>query len=218
MSSSSTHSALSSPPFLGRRELRLGGPFLTAAAFLSVVVVPLTWSNTVVLSLVLAGIGVLYLFVALWLNWTWLVFPALVAANIMVLTINEMFFDSYNTPFFTSLIIAYFSLGVAMVLGGLSLKRFNQERWMWPLLIVGSFNLLVTYISGFLIGGWLVVGLSIAVSALLLNFAWIERETFKEMKIPSLFTYLSIGILFVAHFYLLNEVLIARVAIPSESE
>ncbi|MCK4472288.1 MAG: hypothetical protein KAW49_10930, partial [Anaerolineae bacterium] len=53
---------------LGRQEnrLRLGGPFLTAAVFLSVVAVVLTWGNPIVASLGLASVAVLYLLAALW--------------------------------------------------------------------------------------------------------------------------------------------------------
>ncbi|MCK4824373.1 hypothetical protein KA005_51955, partial [bacterium] len=192
---------------LGRRELRLGGPFLTAAAFLSILVVPLTWSHTGVATIVLAMVGVLYLFVALWLNWTWLLFPSLAAANLMVLTINDMLFISYNTAFFTSLIISYACVGMVLVIGGFGLRRNNQKRWVWPMYLVGIFNLLITYLAGFFINGWLVVGLSTALSVLIMAFAWVEGELFGKTKIPTLLTYVSIGIIFIAHFFLLSEIL-----------
>lgn len=191
---------------LGRGKLRLGGPFLTAAAFLSVVVVGLTMSNTLIATSVLTIIAVLYLLSALWLDWTPLLFPALVAVELLILTVNDMFFTDHSNTFEYSLVISYTVFGIVLVLGSLGLRRNNQKRWAWPLYVVGIFNLVVTYLAGFYYGGWLMVGLSLSLSILFLGFTWLERELLKQIKATSLLTYLGIGVIFIAHFYLLERI------------
>jgi len=191
---------------LGRRKLQLGGPFLSAAAFLSVVVTALTWSDTVVATIVLVLFGILYLFTALWLEWPWLLFPALLAVNLIILTVNSLIFPLYNRAFGISLIISYAVLGFILIFGDLGLRRNNQNRWGWPLVCVGLFNLGATYLASFGFGNWLVVGLSTALSALSFAFAWIERELWKKIKFPPLLTYTGLGIIFIAHFFLLDSI------------
>ena len=58
---------------LGRRSRWLGGPFLTAAAFLSLVTIALTWENPLVASLVLAALAGIYLLVVFWIENPWLI-------------------------------------------------------------------------------------------------------------------------------------------------
>ena len=187
---------------LGRRSLFLGGPFLSAAAFLSAIVTLLTWGNSSVASLVLVVIAALYLLAALWLNWSWLLFPALLAANLAVLSTNLIFFhriSSLQNP----LIISYFALGAVLILAGLWLRRSAVDRWAWPLYIVGGLDLFGAYFAVLLTGGWLAVIISILMATLLFAFAWLERKPFETLKIPWLFSYLGIGVVFVAHFYVL---------------
>ena len=77
---------------LRRRSLRQGGPFLSAAVFLSALVTVLTWSNPIVASFVLIVIASLYLLAAVWLSWNWLLLATLLAANLAVLSVNLIFF------------------------------------------------------------------------------------------------------------------------------
>jgi hypothetical protein len=191
---------------LGRRQLRLGGPFLTAAAFLSVVVVALTLGNPLVASIVLAAIAVLYLLSALWLDWTYLLIPALASIELLVLTINYMNFPNLSRSFIISLVISCAALGTFLVLGALGLRRSAQQRWAWPLYLVGIFNLAVTYLVSLDYGGWLVVGLSLSLSILLLGFSWLERKFLQQIKAAPLLTYLGIGVIFIAHFFLLERI------------
>jgi hypothetical protein len=194
---------------LGRRQLRLGGPFLTAAAFLSIVVVLLTWGSPIVAGLVLASIAVLYLLAALWLGWEWLLLAALLAANLCVLAINGIFFKSFAT-LLRPLIISYAALGVVLVLGGLGLRRAGQSRWAWPLYIAGAAGLGGAFAAGLFVGWWLAIGLSAVLAAILLAFAWFERTPFAEQNLPPVLAYLGIGSIFVGHFYVIGVTLWGR--------
>lgn len=194
---------------LGRRELRLGGPFLTAAAFLSVVVVVLTWGSPIVAGLVLASSAVLYLLAALWLGWEWLMVPALLAVNLAILSMNSVFFKSFDT-LERALIVSYAFFGVVMALGGLGLRRAGETRWAWPLYLVGAVDLGGAYLAGLFVGWWLAIGLSAVLAAVLLAFAWLERAVFVERKIPPVLAYLGIGTIFVGHFYVIGATLWGR--------
>ena len=190
---------------LGRRELRLGGPFLTAAAFLSVATVVLTWGNPIVASLALGSVAVLYLLAALWLGWPWLLLPALLAVNVALLPVNFMLFEGIATLGRT-LVVSYASLGVVLTLGGLGLRRAGEGRWAWPLHLTGTVDLAVAYLAGLFIGGWLAVGLSAVLALLLLAFAWLDRAGFVKLKLPPLLTYLGIAVVFVGHYYVLGVI------------
>ena len=187
---------------LGRRELRLGGPFLTAAAFLSIVVPVLAEGNPVVASVVLAVIAAMYLLAAVWLDWTWLLLPALLAANLAVLAINWMFLEG-RAAVDHALIISYAAFGGVLALGGLGLRRTGKARWAWPLYGIGAIDLAGAYVGSLLVGGWLAAGLSAVLAVLVLTFAWLERDTFDERKMPPLLAYLGAGIIFIGHFYVI---------------
>jgi len=192
---------------LGRKELRLGGPFLTAAVFLSAIIVGMTWIDPLIASIMLVVGFVIYILAALWLGWTWLLFPSLLAVNLAVLTINSLVFNyQYQDPFWRSLIISYFSLGVVITLCARGLRRFKLERWSWPLSIVGAIDLAGAYLVSFVFGGWLVVSISTVFAIMLLAFSWLERKFIEtKMKIPVL-TYLAIGVIFVGHFFALYAI------------
>ncbi|MEN8242765.1 MAG: hypothetical protein ABFS17_12645 [Chloroflexota bacterium] len=189
---------------LGRRELHLGGPFLTAAAFLSLLVIILSWNNPLVTSIMLAVIAVLYLLSALWLDWTVLLIPALASVEFLVLSISYLDFKSFSEAFIISLVISYAVLGIVLVLGALGLRRSTQSRWAWPLYLVGVINLGATYIPAFYFGGWLMIWISLSLSLLLLGFSWYERKFLQQIKAPPLLTYLAIGVIFILHFFLLE--------------
>jgi hypothetical protein len=187
---------------LGRRALRLGGPFLTAAAFLSIVVVILAWTNAVVASSALAVIVVLYLFIALWQRWTWLLLPALVAINLAVVTTLRIFLTA-EAPWEDILTIAYASLGVVLTLGGAWLRRSGQQDWGWPLYLVAAFNIAGSYLVGIYLDEPIALGLSAAFALLAFAMAWIERAAFTQAKLPPFFSYFGALLIFVGHFYAL---------------
>jgi hypothetical protein len=201
---------------LGRRKLGLGGPFLTAAAFLSIVVVALTWNNPIVASLALASVAVLYLMAALWLGWPWLLLPALLAVNLDVFVVNDMFFESL-AALERALTISYSTLGAALALGGLGLRvgarataganhAHASRTWAWPLDLTGAVDLVGAYLAGLVIGGWLAIGLSAVLAVLLLTLAWLERATFVERKLPPMLAYLGIGAIFIGHFCVIDTI------------
>jgi hypothetical protein len=189
---------------LGRREFRLGGPFLTTAVFLSVIVVGLTWGSPIIASLTLALVAVLYLLAALWIGWSWLLLPMLLAVNLAVLAINRIFFESVATLEWT-LTVSYATLGVVLVLGGLGLRRTEGERRAWPLYLVGVVDLAGAYVAGLFLGGPLAIALSIILTLLLMAFAWLERMAFVKHKLPPVLTYLGTAAIFAGHFYVIDE-------------
>ncbi|MEN8243072.1 MAG: hypothetical protein ABFS17_14230, partial [Chloroflexota bacterium] len=189
---------------LGQRELRLGTPFLTSAAFLSVTTVIMTWGNPLTSSIVLAIVAVLYLLAALWRNWATLLYPSLVAVNLMVLQLN--FLVSANFPSDSALIISYTLLGMVCLLGGLGLQQAGALRWAAPLFAAGVLDLLGSYPASLFESGVLAASISAVVGVLLLVFAWLEHPTFTEKKIPPFLPYLGLVVLFGGHFYLMDVV------------
>jgi hypothetical protein len=185
---------------LGRRELRLGGPFLTAAAFLTVITNILVWENPLITSIVLVATAILYLSMALWIGWEWLLFPALIALNLSVFTINDLLFESTRT-LVNTLIISYGVLGTLSVIGGLVLRRTGETRWAWPLYIAGSVNLIGAYMGGLGSSDWMAIGLSVLISSILLTFAWLERTVIETKELPPILSYLGILVLFGSQYF-----------------
>jgi hypothetical protein len=123
--------------------------------------------------------------------------------NLTVLAVNIMLFKSLVT-LVHALIVFYAALGVALVLGGLGLRRAGEGRWAWPLSLIGAIDLAGAYLVGLLVGGWLAVGLSAVLAVLLLAFVWWERLVFAARRLPPVLAYLGIGAVFVGHFYLIE--------------
>lgn len=188
---------------LGRRALRLGGPFLTASVFLSLVVVALTWTNAVVASLTLALIAVLYLFAALWRGWSWLSLPALVAVNVAVVSILRIFF-TVDSPWEHTLTATYAGLGVVLAFGGVWLRREGLDAWGWPLYLVAAIDAVGSYLSGVFLGGPIAISLSVVFALLVLALAWVEQEAFAKLKFPPLLAYLGTALIFIGHFYVID--------------
>jgi hypothetical protein len=188
---------------LGRRTLFLGGPFLTAAAFLSVVAVALTWGDPVLASLVLGVAAALYLGAALWLSWPWLLLAPLLAIHLLTFTLNHMLVTGAQ-PLAWALTVSYGALGLVLVVGGLAVRRLGQDRWGWPLYLVCVLDLVGAYLAGLVLGGVLAVGVSAVMAVLLFSFAWLERAAVVERKLPPLLTYAGSAVVFVGHFFVLN--------------
>jgi hypothetical protein len=205
---------------LSRREVsagdlpRRGGPFLTAAAFLSATVVALAWDSPIIVTLLLAVVAALYLGAALWLGWSPLLLPALVAVNLGVFTTQEMFLG-YGAVNLRALDIAYAALTLALLLGGLGLRRLGQGRWAWPLYLVGAFDLAGSY-GVALLDRPLAIALSAIYATLFLAYAWLERDTARllDLRLGDLpgqaLTCLGLGTIVVGHFYVLDAVGVLR--------
>ncbi len=198
--------------WLGRRALKFGGPFLTAAAFLSVLVIAFTGANWSVTTLALAVIAALYLFVALWLRWGWLLLPALAAVNAAVLTFI-LIFSNVALPLPRVLILAYAALGVALTIGGVFLRRAGKTIWALPLYLVAAIDVTGAYLAALavetfsrevVLDRWLVIGLSLGFAVVALALAWLEREAFEKAKLPPLFTFLGAALIFVGELYVLR--------------
>jgi hypothetical protein len=185
---------------LGRRELKLGGPFLTAGMFLSLAVVVLTWTNAVVASFVLGLVMVLYLLAALWRGWTWLLLPSLAAANLVVVTMLRIFFRA-ESPWEQTLTVIYTGLGVALTLGGAWLRSRSLGGWAWPMYLMGALDVAGSYIAGLALGGPIAIGLSLVFALVAFGVGWVERAALAKAKLPPVFTYVGAALIFVGHFY-----------------
>ncbi len=190
---------------LGRRRRRLAWPFLSAATLLSAVVPVLTWESPWVASLILAALTALYALTALWLDWPWLLMPGLLAGNLAVLALNRVFFEP-RTVLEVALIVSYTLLGIALVFGGLSLRRSGRPRWAWPLYLAGVLDLAVGYGASLGAGRWTSVALSTVTAGLLLAFAWLERDPLRAARCRPLLTFLSVGAILAGLFFLLDAV------------
>lgn len=188
---------------LGRRKLARGGPFLSAAVFLSLVTIGLTWTDPLIATLVLSTIAGLYLLAALWLNWSWLLFPILLLVNLTVLTINALMFG-YQAPIDYALTISYASLGLILTMGALVLRRNNKDNWSWPLYLIGTINICGAYLVSLAFADWVTIGISTVLTILLLSLTWLERDFIVRIVKFPLLTYLGIGVLFVGYFFLLG--------------
>ncbi|HUN22517.1 MAG TPA: hypothetical protein PK299_05210 [Anaerolineales bacterium] len=185
---------------LGRKNLKWGGSFLIPAAFLSGLVVFLCWQNSSIVSCTLILIATLYILIALWRKWGWLLIPALLAVNLAVLTLLRIFFsvgsDGANT--LTSL---YGGIGVLLVASGAWLSWIQQQKWSKYLYLLGALNVFGSYFAAMYLGGILAGGLSGVYALVAFGLAWWERDTFEKVKLPSL-TYLGILFVFVGSFYI----------------
>ena len=168
---------------LGRREKRLGWPFLSAAAFLSLLVTGLTWPEPWIFVLSMAAITAVYVLMALWLKWAWLMIPALLAADLLILGLNRGVYNLAK-PLEPALIISYGLSGCLLLVGGLLLRRRAHTLWAVALYLFGVVDLGLAYGTGLLVGGWLAVGMSAVTAAFLLAFSWLEREQIESMKLP----------------------------------
>ena len=179
---------------LGRRALRLGVPFLSGAAFLSLVAVTLSWVSHPIASMVLAIVAILYLLAALWLVWPWLLSVTWMAVNLLCVSMSLIFFK--DASLFDALVISSATLGAILLAGGLSVQRKVSMHWGLPLLVGGTVNLVGAYLAGLILGEWLAIGLSALLALYLLAFAWLMRAW---IKVPIL-TYLGLGVVIIGYF------------------
>ena len=186
---------------LGRRELKQSGPFLTAAAFLSVVVVIMTWSVPQTSLIVLGVVAGLYLFTAIWQGWPISLVPALLAVNLFIFPLNKLMFDGNLTT--AHLTVSFTILGTICLILARGLQRFNAEKWRWPLILFGTVNFVNVYPTSLLLGKWHAISISVVLSAFLLLFAWWERAFFTKQKLHIL-PYLGVVTIFIGHYYVVG--------------
>lgn len=189
---------------VGQRARYLSGPFLTAAAFLSVVVTAMTWSSGLIAAGTLLVIALSYAFVAVWLRWHWLLVAALAALNLAVAALMRNYAAS-GDDLVRALAVSYTALGIAFAFGGYALRRANLARWAMPLYLVAGLNSAGAYADSLILQREYAVGASVVFAALALVFAWLERAAFEKpkLKLPPILSYggaamLLVGTIFAA--------------------
>lgn len=198
---------------LGRRALSAGAPYFSAAAFLSLIVVPLVWTAPWIASLVLGILAFLYLLYAVWLRLSWLLLPALAALHLAVITILGISFIP-SSHWAQTLTIIYAMAGLALGLGGHWLRRHGKLHWTWPLYVFAALDLVGAYLSALVIGGWITIALSAANALMAFWLAWSEKETRPPSKLSPTFAYLGVALLFIGHFYMIAFIDLARIIWP----
>lgn len=185
--------------FTGRNNLQNGAPFLTASAFLSVLVVFMTWGNHTAAAVVLLADAVLYVWAAIWLGWVPLLLPGLTALSLVVIHVTSA------TP---ALIISLALLGNLIGFGGYALRRIKDKEWSWPLYLVGSIDLVIAYTLSFIANdNFMIIGLSAELFILLFIMAWLERDYFEDKGLDPILSYIGIAVLYTGFFYVLDALL-----------
>ncbi len=176
--------------FIGRGRLKWGGAFLSGAAILSVLAVVVANPNYAVMTGVLLGITLVYAFCAVWLRWSGSTLAALVALNLAVLTgVRTAFTVRVEIQQVSA--IVYAVPGVALIAGGVQVKRRGWLIWRFPLYVTAIADLMIA--SGFVgVGSELLV---VVVSAMigLVSFAmqWVERVDLRRLNMPPVLLYLG---------------------------
>lgn len=209
-----------------RAELRW--PFLTAAAALSGLVVLLTLGEAALVTGMLIFIAGLYLAVALWLRWPWLLLPTLAAINLAIVT-------GWNATDF-ELTPGRFALsygGLGLILTGLAvglrqldwIRARNSEsemnsarqisktiashlnRWAWPVYLFAALDLVGGYGLSLIEGLPLAWLFSFGLAAIALALSWLERDLMlRAVNFPTAPTsYAGLLLILVGHLYLLND-------------
>ncbi|MBI5054226.1 MAG: hypothetical protein HZB52_13320 [Chloroflexi bacterium] len=186
------------------RTTQLSDPFLAAAALLSSIVTILTWKNPITVTATLSVIIILYVAVALWRKWSWLLLPALGFVNLAVFTVLQILFPlGASTEQF---IIVYAALGILLTLYGGMLRWIGQSsaHWRWSLYLVALFDLGTTYLLALFISPSLAASLSMIFAVIALSMSWVERDLFTQSKLPPALTYLALALIFIGHIYLIH--------------
>lgn len=190
---------------VGQRTKYYSGPFLTAAAFLSVVVVALTWANGLVAVGTLVVIALAYAFVAVWLGWQWLLLATLTATNLAVAALTRSYSLTDDSSV-RALTLCCGALGVAFAFSGYALRRAGLSRWAMPLYLVAVLNSGGAYIESLALQKEFAVGASAVFAALALVFAWLEREEFEKSltNLPTVLSYVGTAMILIGTFFALD--------------
>jgi hypothetical protein len=186
------------------RTTQISDPFLAASALMSPMIAILTWKDPIIVTAALSVIVTLYIAVALWRKWSWVLLPALGFLNLAFFTLMRILFPSgASTEEFISV---YAALGVLLTLYGGMLRWIDQSSasWRWPLYVVALFDLGATYLLALVISPSLAAALSMIFAVIALGMSWIERDLFAKLHLPPALTYLALALIFIGHFYLIH--------------
>ncbi len=177
--------------FIGKVRFKWSGAFLSAAVTLSVIVVGVLYPNYAVMTAVLVGIGFLYAFFAVWLRWRWLTLAALAALNLALFT-GMLSVFTLNIEILRASAIGYAALGVALVAGGVELKRRGWLNWRAPLYLVGAFDLLLALaLAAQSNTNALIAVISFVIALVAFAMEWVEREAMQRIKASSTLVYVG---------------------------
>lgn len=197
---------------LGQKEIKHSGPFLTAAALLSFVVVIMTLQYDGVLTIVLLTTASLYTLAALWLDKKLLLLVGLGALSMAIIPLNLYLELDTQEQTFKSMLILFGILGSLAAFGGVTLRQSEHKRWGWPLYITALVDLGGAYLISLIIGfdkpdGWYAISFSIITASFLLYIAWKERKLYKNMALSAILSFIGMTVIAIGHFYLLNELI-----------
>lgn len=185
---------------LGRRALNLAMPFLSAAAFLSFLVVALLWSNAVVVSIALVIIAALYALNALWRRQPFLLLPSLGAINLAVFSSANIGLP-LGENYVRAISVAFAGLTAAFVAAAFVLNQVKARGWIAPFYLFAAVNMAGAYSIALFFGRELAIGTSVLFSALALWLAWTERDFFARYNLPPVMTYAGAGLLAVGAYF-----------------
>lgn len=177
--------------FIGKVRFKWSGAFLSAAVALSVIVVGVLYPNYAVMTAMLVAIGFLYAFFAIWLRWRWLTLAALAALNLALFT-GMLSVFTLNIELVRASAIGYAALGVALVAGGVELKRRGWLNWRAPLYLVGAFDLLLALaLAAQSNTNALIAVISFVIALVAFAMEWVEREAMQQIKASSTLAYVG---------------------------
>ncbi|HMQ52338.1 MAG TPA: hypothetical protein PKE64_02060 [Anaerolineae bacterium] len=217
---------------VGLAQLRAGlrWPFLTAAAVLSGLVVLLTLEEAALVTGMLIFIAGLYLAMAVWLRWPWLLFATLAAINLAIITgWNATEFELTAGRFSVS--YGFLGLLLTGLAVGLRQLEWTRERnsqsdisssletsttvvshlnhWAWPVYLFAAIDLVGGYGLSLIADAPLAWAYSFGLAAVVLTLSWLERDLMlQSIKLPTAPTsYAGLLLIFIGHLYLLNDIL-----------
>lgn len=186
--------------FIGRERLKWGGAFLSAAALLSGIVLEVLLPDYPLMTATLLGIGILYLFVAVWLRWQWLSLAALAAWNLAVLTGALSIFTS-NLEIRPASSIGYGAVGIVLLAAAVELKRRGLVRWKSPLYLVAALDLIAAFLLPLESSDLLAFIMSAVVALACFVMSWVEKDALRRLKVPAFLTYLGAFVTLVGAYY-----------------
>lgn len=130
--------------WLAPRHLKWANPFLTVAAFLSVLVPALLFSESRVLTPALFGIAVLYAAVAVRLQRARLLLPAIAFVNFGLVSGGRLFYP-FDFDFARALAFAFCGWGVALFMGRRAFAYLRLNDWALPFRWGALVNFGLTY-------------------------------------------------------------------------
>ncbi len=186
---------------LGRvRGLFYGGPFLSAAVLLSVLVPVLTAASPALTTVVLLLGALFYLGMALWRRWPWALLPATVWLDVALAPLLGVFLGDPSL-FPVGLAFAYMGMTLALAGAGLAVERRAGLAWAWPVYTIAGFTLLFAYAFA-LTETVPAIILSVVFAGLLLCWSWLYRRYETWGPLPGSFcTYAGLLFLVVGHLY-----------------